>query len=287
MQRRDFWELVGAKWKEGRFLCIGLDTDIRQVPVAAHRRTNADTLLAFNRNIVEATADLVCAYKPNVAFYERLGSDGITALQRTASFIRDQAPDVPLILDAKRGDIASTNSGYVDFTFEYVGADGITIHPYPGMEAMEPFLQLSKKGIFVLCRTSNPGAAEFQDLLVNGRPLYEAVAKQVATQWNYNHNCGLVVAATYPDELAHIRHLVPEMPFLIPGIGAQGGKLDSALRAGLDARGEGVLLSTSRTVIFASGRQDADYAEAARKAAWKLHEDITMCRLTLNPPSVK
>jgi orotidine-5'-phosphate decarboxylase len=234
------------------------------------------TIIAFNREIVEATADIVCAYKINVAFYEAHGTEGIRALRRTIAIIRTVAPNVPIILDAKRADIGNTNAGYVSAAFSFFLADAITVHPYLGAEALQPFLEQKDKGIIVLCRTSNPGAGEFQDLRVNGEPLYQVVARRVANEWNRNGNCALVVGATYPEELYQVRRLAGDIPILIPGIGAQGGDVEKTVTAGKDNRGQGMIINSSRGIIFAS--KGADFAEAARRETAKLRDLINQYR---------
>lgn len=248
MSKRNFRELLKAQWSRGNFVCVGLDSEFSKIPEFARRSGNecdvsvANTIVEFNHAIVEATKDLVCAYKPNTAFYEAHGAEGIEALHRTIADIHAIAPDVPVILDAKRADIGNTNAGYVDAAFGFLQADAITVHPYLGAEALQPFLAQAEKGVIVLCRTSNPGAGEFQDLSVNGEPLYRFVARRVANEWNKCGNCALVVGATYPDELREVRGLVGDMPILIPGIGAQGGDLERTVSAGKDSRGQGMIV---------------------------------------------
>ena len=222
---------------------------------------------------MDATADLVCAYKPNLAFYEALGSAGIVALERTVAHIRERAPDVVVIADAKRGDMASSSARYARALFETWGFDAATVNGYQGGEALEPFLDYEDKGVFVLCKTSNPGASEFQDIvLASGRRLFEEVACRAA-EWNTRGNVGLVVGATYPDDLATVRGICPAMPVLLPGVGAQGGDLEASVRAGVDADGRGLVVSSSRGVIYAS-REPADFATAARSAALELRRRI-------------
>lgn len=282
MNDRNFRELLETQWSRGNFVCVGLDSEFGKIPESAHRSGNEcevsvpNTIVAFNRAIVEATKDLVCAYKPNAAFYEAHGAEGIAALHRTIADIHAIAPDVPVILDAKRADIGNTNAGYVDAAFGFLRADAITVHPYLGAEALQPFLARAEKGIIVLCRTSNPGAGEFQDLSVNGdEPLYRFVARRVV-EWNKNGNCALVVGATYPDELREVRGLVGDMPILIPGIGAQGGDVEKTVSAGKDSRGKGTIVNSSRGIIFAS--KGADFAEAARRETEKLRDMINQYR---------
>jgi len=282
MNDRNFRQLLEAQWSRGNFVCVGLDSEFGKIPESARRSGNecdvsvANTIVAFNRAIVEATKDLVCAYKPNAAFYEAHGVEGIGALQRTIADIHAIAPDVPVILDAKRADIGNTNAGYVDAAFGFLQADAITVHPYLGAEALQPFLARAEKGVIVLCRTSNPGAGEFQDLSVNGEPLYRFVARRVASEWNKNGNCSLVVGATYPDELREVRGLVGDMPILIPGIGAQGGDVEKTVSAGKDSRGYGMIINSSRGIIFAS--KGADFAEVARRETEKLRDFINQYR---------
>ncbi len=246
-------------------LCVGLDPDPASMAVP--------DLADFNRAIVDATADLVCAYKPNMAFYEAQGSAGIVALERTLAHIRERAPDVVVLADAKRGDMASSSARYALALFETWGFDAATVNGYQGGEALEPFLAYEDKGAFVLCRTSNPGARELQDLrLESGRRLFEEVACRAAG-WNTRGNVGLVVGATYPDDLATVRGLCPEMPVLLPGVGAQGGDLEASVKAGVDENGRGLVVSSSRGVIYAS-RDPAGFADAARDAALELRGRI-------------
>ncbi len=279
---RSFREMLETQWSRGNFVCVGLDSEFGKIPKSAYRNGNEchvstfNTIVAFNRAIVEATKDLVCAYKPNAAFYEAYGDEGIGALQRTIADIHAIAPDVPVILDAKRADIGNTNSGYVDAAFGFLRADAITVHPYLGAEALQPFLNRTEKGIIVLCRTSNPGAGEFQDLSVNGEPLFRFVARRVASEWNKGGNCALVVGATYPDELREVRALVGDMPILIPGIGVQGGDVEKTVMAGKDSRGYGMIVNSSRGIIFASN--EAHFADAARRETEKLHNLINQYR---------
>ena len=273
--------MLEAKWAESKFVCVGLDSEFGKIPESIHvgdegEVHKGDTIVAFNRAVVEATKDLVCAYKPNIAFYEVHGAEGLGALRQTIADIHSIAPDVPVILDAKRADIGNTNAGYVKSAFDYLCADAITVHPYLGAEALQPFLVSPEEGVIVLCRTSNSGAGEFQDLLVDGEPLYLHVARNVANEWNKNGNCALVVGATYPDELREVRKLVGDMPILIPGIGAQGGDVEKTVTAGKDSRGRGMIINSSRGIIFAS--KETDFAQAARRETQKLHDLINKYR---------
>ena len=285
MGDRNFRKLIEAKWAQDKFVCVGLDSEFERIPAHVGNKEAGvySSIVEFNRTIIEATKDLVCAYKPNIAFYEAHGSEGLSALQETMRGIRHIAPDVPTILDAKRADIGNTNAGYVKMSFEYLKADAITVHPYLGSEALRPFLECADKGIFVLCRTSNPGAGEFQDLKVTKSivmdnesmfdSVYEIVAKQVTkTRWNENGNCALVVGATYPEEMKRIREVAGDIPLLIPGIGAQGGEIARTVAAGRDSRGTGFIIAVARSIIFASSGKD--FAEAARRESEKIHGAI-------------
>ncbi len=277
MVERNFRELLEAKWDEGKFLCVGLDSDVKKIPVSARTSDTRETIVAFNRAIVDATHDIAGSFKLNSVFYEAYGDGRFTALYETIQYIHEVAPELPVILDAKRADIGNTNQGSVESIFGYLEADAVTVHPYLGREALLPFLARKEKGIFVLCRTSNPGAGEFQDLKVESEPLYKVVAQHVVRDWNAGGNCGLVVGATYPEELAQVRAIAPEMTILIPGIGVQGGDLEKTVVAGKDARGRGFIIAVARAIIFASNGKD--FAEAARNKAQELHSKITTALL--------
>ena len=279
-QRRPFRDLLEARWDCGRFVSVGLDPvweklpDVIRAGIDGGRNTasRAMAVASFCNAIVDATADLACAFKPNAAFFEAFGAPGAEALLAVIRHIAAVAPEVPVIYDAKRGDIGSTNRGYADHAFDELRADAITVHPYLGREALDPFLGRIDKGTIVLVRTSNVGGGEFQDLLVDGEPLYRIVARRVAEAWNGNTNCAVVVGATYPDELAEVRRIVGTMPILIPGIGAQGGDLRRTVEAGRDARGRGMIINSSRGIIYAS--ESDDFAEAARQEVLRLNREI-------------
>lgn len=260
--------------KNNSFLCIGLDPDWEKIP---QKVKNEDfPQFAFNKSIIDATFDLVCAYKPNSAFYEYLGSEGVRQLKMTCDYIHDTYPEIPIILDAKRADIGSTNKGYVSYAFDYLKADAITLHPYFGKEALQPFLDYKDKGCIILCRTSNPGASEFQDLKIENKELYKHIAMKVVKEWNTNNNCLLVVGATYPEELAEVRKIVGDLTLLIPGIGAQGGDVQKTVTSGINSKKSGMIIGTSRAIIFASSGED--FREAARSEALKLRDTINMFR---------
>ncbi len=256
-------------------LCVGLDPDLERFP--AHLPRDPATIVAFNRAIIEATADLVCAYKPNLAFYLVHGQAGIRALVETRRLI---PPEIPVILDAKVGDISSTSAAYAEAFFDRWGFDAVTAHPYLGQDGLAPFLRTPGRGVFVLVKTSNPGAGEFQDLPIRvdsgDEPLYLRVARHVA-RWNERYgSCGLVVGATYPAELAAVRRQHPDLPILIPGIGAQAGDLEAAVRGGLAGATAPIVVAVTRSVIYAS--QGADFAAAARSAASTLRDAINRAR---------
>jgi orotidine-5'-phosphate decarboxylase len=248
-------------------VCVGLDPDPAQMPVA--------DVGEFNRAIVEATADIVCAYKPNLAFYEALGLPGLKALESTMAYIRQAFPSAVVIGDAKRGDIGPSGEAYAKAMFQVWDFDAVTVNAWGGRDTIAPFLKDPARGVFVWCRGSNPGSADLQDLLVKADkgsvPLYQHLA-QAVNQWNQNHNIGLVVGATVPQQLAETRRLCPSMPFLIPGVGAQGGGLEAAVRNGVDARGRLAIINSSRGIIYAS--RSPDFARAARRAASRLRDTI-------------
>jgi orotidine-5'-phosphate decarboxylase len=271
-------KLSAASGKNRSLLCIGLDPDPELMPQV--------DLLQFNKAIIDATADLVCAYKPNLAFYEAQGIEGLSALKQTVDYIPGM---IPVIADGKRGDVGNTARAYAQALFVTFGFDAATVSPYLGHDSIAPFTDYADKGVFLLCRTSNQGALDFQSLVCiesSGRgrpeepaPLFQVVAQR-AKEWNLRGNIGLVVGATYPQELRRIRKLCPEMVLLIPGIGAQGGDLASAARYGTDERGERAIISSSRQILYASWGKD--FALAARRAAQALRDQINH-QLTVPP----
>ena len=275
---RNFIQLIRARWDEGKFVCVGLDSDYDKIPEVIRKQHSSieDGIFEFNKAIIEATNDLVCAYKPNTAFYEAYGDEGFRALKRTCDFIHEVASTVPIILDAKRGDIGRTNEMYAKFAFDWLQADAITVSPYLGGAALGPFLDRADRGIIILCKTSNPGSGEFQDMAVHVNEesisLFEEIAKNVSRIWNKNGNCALVVGATYPEELRKVRSLAGDMPILIPGIGKQGGDLEKSILFGRDSKKQGIIINSSSGIIFASN--NSDFAEAARQETLRLHEAI-------------
>src|SRR5450631_206219 len=257
----------------GSLVCVGLDPDFARLP--REFAGLPEPLFAFNRRIIDATADLAAAFKPQIAFYSALGKEA--ELAASIQYIRERAPHAVVILDAKRGDVGNTAEAYASEAFDRYGADAVTVNPYMGEDSVRPFLARRDRGAILLCRTSNSGARDFQDLLVDGLPLYRRVAERADRHWNENQNLMLVVGATCPAEMAELRRAHPGLWFLVPGIGAQGGDLDSILAAGLDADGGGMLISSSRGIIFAGGGA----RDAIRGAAGELHAGINAGRRAL------
>ncbi|MEO8392049.1 MAG: orotidine-5'-phosphate decarboxylase [Chloroflexota bacterium] len=232
-------------------LCVGLDSALDKLPEPF--RAEVHPQFAFNRWIIEQTHAYVSAYKPNIAFYEARGDQGLHDLKLTLDYLHAQHPDIFTICDAKRGDNSTTNAGYVEAIFDWLGFDAVTLQPYMGSQVLQPFLSRRDKGCIILCRTSNPGDEELQDLRMNdGRPIWQIVAENVSRTWNTNENCMLVVGATRPDELRQVRAIVSEMTLLVPGIGAQGGSVEESVTAGLNTQRKGMIINASRSVIFAA-----------------------------------
>ncbi len=252
-------KLKGAAQQNNSLLCVGLDPHPDNLPQSVRGKDNP--VLYFNRCLIDATADLVCVYKPNFAFYGALGPRAWETLKGTLEHVPQH---VPILLDAKVGDIGSTADRYAAMFFDELGADALTVTPYMGEDAVAPFIAYQEKGVFLVCLTSNPGADDFEKQMVGDAPLYTQVARK-AVQWNAAGNCGLVVGATQPEHIQDLRSLAPDMPFLIPGIGAQGGDLATAVGCGQDAQGGGILVSSSRGIMHASDGDD--FAAAARQAA--------------------
>jgi orotidine-5'-phosphate decarboxylase len=262
-------KLAGAWARSGSMLCVGLDPDPARFPQPWQHQPEAT--FDFCRAIVDATADQVCAFKPQIAYFAATGTED--HLERLCGYITEVAPHVLLILDAKRGDIGPTAAMYAQEAFDRYQADAVTVNPYLGGDSVAPFLERQDRGAFFLCRTSNPGGGDLQNLLVDGRPLYTHVANMVASQWTAMGSCGLVVGATYPGELAAVRNIVGDLPLLVPGIGAQGGDVDAAVAAGMDRHGTGLVINSSRAILYASS--GPDFAEAARAEAVRTREAIS------------
>lgn len=253
--------------KNNSLVCVGLDSNIQKIP--PQFKGKAHSQFEFNKWVIDQTYDLVCAYKPNSAFYEARGAQGIKELKMTCDYLREKYPEIIIILDAKRADIGSTNEGYVRYAFGYLCVDAITLHPYLGSEAISNFLERKDKGCIILCRTSNPGAGELQDLNIDGTPLYKVIAEKAVKEWNPNDNVLLVVGATYPGELAEVRKIAGEMTFLVPGIGAQGGDVEKTVQAGLNSKRTGIIINSSRGIIF---------SDNPREEAQKLRHEINKYR---------
>ena len=259
-----------ATQRNNSLVCVGLDTDSAHLPASVRAKT--DPVLYFNQQIIDATCDLVCCYKPNFAFYSVLGADGFATLKRTLDHIPE---DIPVIIDAKVGDMGNTAEQYARAFYEVLGCDALTVTPYLGHDCVAPFTAYQDRTTFIVCLTSNPGADDFQKNHVDDRPLYECVIAK-AHEWNAANNIGLVVGATQPEYLAHFRSLAPDIPLLMPGIGAQGGSVELAVKNGCDAHGAGILINSSRGILYAS--QGSDFAAAARQATLTLRDAINAHR---------
>jgi orotidine-5'-phosphate decarboxylase len=254
-------------------VCVGLDPEIERFPEQI--ADQASPIFQFNKAMIDATADLVCAYKPQYAHYAAYEAED--QLERTIDYIHRSYPGIPVILDSKRGDVGNTAERYAIEAFERYHADAVTVSPYLGGDSLEPFLKYEDKGVIVLCRTSNPGAGEVQDLEIGGRKLFHVIAELASRRWNNRGNCLLVVGATYPRELAEVREIVGNMPFLVPGVGAQGGDVALAVQNGQSAAGTGLIISSSRGILYASSGEN--FASAAREAAQKLRDQINATRV--------
>ena len=256
-----FNQKLQAAWSKSRSLvCVGLDPEKKRLPERLFNRP--DAIFAFNKAIIDATHDIVCAYKPQFAHYAAIAAED--QLAATIDYIHDRYPDVPVILDAKRGDVGSTAEFY----------DAVTVNPYLGGDSIVPFTKYANKGVILLCRTSNPGGADLQEQMIDGEPLYLRVAKLAANQWNGNQNISLVVGATVPQVIADVRKVVGDMPLLVPGVGAQGGDMKTTVAVGRDSKGAGLIINASRSVIYASSGDD--FAHAARGAVEQMIEDGAM-----------
>ena len=263
-------KLAGAVEANDSLVCAGLDPVLDRLPEGLPREPAS--VIEFNKRLIEATCDLVCVYKPNYAFYGALGAAGFEVLAQTLEAVPE---DIPVLLDAKVGDIGSTAQQWAHMIFDEIGADAVTVNPYMGRDALDPFLAYADRGVFFVCHTSNPGAADFERLETQDGMVYEHVARK-AVEWNEHGNCGLVVGATQADSMSGMRRLAPNLPFLVPGVGSQGGDLAGAVGDGLRGDGAGVYVNASRSIIFASS--EADFAEAAREATGQLRQQINEVR---------
>ncbi len=272
-------EKLREAWRKNNSLvCVGLDPIIKRFPKHMASSDEASVIFEFNKAIIDATADLVCAFKPQFAHYAAEAAE--SQLKQTIDYIQSEYPDVPVLLDAKRGDIGSTAEMYAREAFDRYGADALTVNPYLGRDSLEPYLSRADKGVIILCRTSNPGASDLQDLLVEEEPLYQRLAGEIACEWDTNKNCMLVVGATWPDQLSKIRLIIgDDMPLLVPGVGAQGGSAAEVIANGASQAGDGLIISSSRAILYASDGED--FADAARKACSDLRDEINVAREAL------
>ena len=269
-----FIEKLRTRWRDAdTLLCVGLDPDPAKFP--AHLAEDPDRLFRFCREIADATAQFACAFKPQIAYFAA-HAGGEDALARLIAHIHEHHPRIPVILDAKRGDIGSTAEQYVAEAFVRFNADAVTLNPYMGRDSAAPFLAHAKRGCIFLCHTSNPGARDFQELVVDGEPLYQRVARTIASEWNDSGTCALVLGATFPEELRVIRGIVGEMPLLVPGVGAQGGDVGAVVRHGRTTDGTGLMINSSRGILYAS--RGGDFSHAAAQAARALRDEINRYR---------
>ncbi len=265
-----FHRKLELAWRStGSMLCVGLDPDVTRMP--APLRGDPSAIEQFCMAIVDATAAAACAFKPQIAYFAAQGAEA--QLERVCAYIREKYPTQVLILDAKRGDIGSTAEQYANEAFVRYGADAVTVNPYLGSDSVEPFLRHDGKGAIILCRTSNPGGDDFQSLLVDGQPLYTHVARRVASEWSQIGECGLVVGATYPAEIGIVRDIVGDLPLLVPGVGIQGGDVMATVKVGSTGPGTGLVINSSRAILYASSGDD--FADAARRVAIATRDEIT------------
>jgi len=270
-----FIDKLTAAWAANRsLLCVGLDPDTTRFP--AHLKGEPDAIAQFCRAIIDATADLACAFKPQIAYFAAQGAED--QLEDICAYARERYPTIPVVLDAKRGDIGATAEQYAREAFERYGADAVTVNPYMGYDSIAPYLEWQDRGAIVLCRTSNPGGSDLQFLTVDGRPLYQHVAELVAHKWNSNGQCALVVGATFPNELAQVREIVGNMPLLVPGIGAQGGDIEATVKAGRTQAGDGMMINSSRAILYAKPAEGEDFTDAARRVAQETRDAINAWR---------
>jgi len=272
-----FIDKLAAAWTANHsLLCVGLDPDTAKFP--AQLRDRPDAIFAFCKAIIDATADAACAFKPQIAYFAALRAED--QLEAICDYLRKTYPAIPVVLDAKRGDIGATAEQYAREAFERYGADAVTVNPYMGFDSVAPYLEWKDRGVIVLCRTSNPGGSDLQFLSADGKPVYQHVAQLVAEKWNTSGQCGLVVGATFPNELAQVRRIVGDMPLLVPGVGAQGGDVEATVKAGRTASGAGMMINSSRAILYAKPDAQAgeDFAAAARRVAMETRDAINAFR---------
>ena len=271
----NFINKLSAAWTSNdSLLCVGLDPDMAKLP--AQFQNDPQGIYHFCREIIDATADLACSFKPQIAYFAALSAED--QLEKICGYVREQYPHIPLILDAKRGDIGATARQYAREAYDRYGADAVTVNPYMGSDSVEPYMEWRDRGVIILCRTSNAGGSDLQFLDVGGQPLYQHVARLVAEKWNSNGQCALVVGATYPEELAQVRAIVGDMPLLVPGIGAQGGDIAATVQSGKTAAGAGMMINSSRAILYAAPQAGEDFASAARRVALETRDAINLYR---------
>ncbi len=270
-----FINKLSAAWTANdSLLCVGLDPDLARLP--AQFQNDPQGIYHFCREIIDATADLACSFKPQIAYFAALSAED--QLQQICDYVRSNYPHIPLILDAKRGDIGATARQYAREAYDRYGADAVTVNPYMGFDSVEPYMEWSERGVIILCRTSNAGGSDLQFLDVGGKPLYQHVAQLVSQKWNANGQCALVVGATFPEELAQVRAIVGDMPLLVPGIGAQGGDIAATVTSGRSANGAGMMINSSRAILYAAPQGGEDFATAARRVAEETRDAINQYR---------
>jgi len=273
--RPNFTAAIARRWRDAdTMVCVGLDPDLDRFPKIVGQGSTEQRIYSFCTSIVDATAEYACVFKPQIAHFAARGAEGALAL--IIDYIHKHHPDVPVILDAKRGDIGSTATHYANEAFSRYEADAVTVNPFLGRDSVQPFLDHADRGVIILCRTSNPGGAEMQGLEVSGEPMYLSLAGRIAKDWNEHNNCALVVGATWPKELEAVRGAVGDMPLLVPGVGAQGGDAAAVVTAGQTQDGSGLMINSSRGILYASG--DANFADAAANAAKALRDEINQHR---------
>lgn len=267
-------KLRAAIRRNDSLLCVGLDPDVAKFPESL--KAQPDAIFAFCKAIIDATASYACAFKPQIAYFAAIGAED--QLQAVCDYLKAHHPDIPLVLDAKRGDIGATAEQYAREAFDRYGADAVTVNPYMGFDSVEPYLAWADRGVIVLCRTSNPGGSDLQFLEVDGKPLYQHVAQLVAQKWNRNGQCALVVGATFPQEIAQVRAIVGDMPLLVPGIGAQGGDIEATVKAGQTTNGTGMMINSSRAILYAKPQGDESFSDAAARVARETRDAINAFR---------
>jgi orotidine-5'-phosphate decarboxylase len=271
----NFINKLNAAWTANdSLLCVGLDPDMDKLP--AQFRQDPNGIFNFCKEIIDATADLACSFKPQIAYFAALSAE--RQLEDICAYAREHYPHIPLILDSKRGDIGATARQYAREAYDRYGADAVTVSPYMGSDSVEPYMEWADRGVIILCRTSNAGGSDLQFLNVDGKPLYQHVARLVAEKWNANGQCALVVGATFPEELAQVRAIIGDMPLLVPGVGAQGGDVAATVKAGRTANGTGMMINSSRAILYAAQQPGEDFAMAARRVAQETRDAINAHR---------